>query len=41
MKIVQRGKHYVLYDTHGRVVIISKDQRVCLEMLNSMEMENG
>ena len=36
MKIVQRGKYYVLYDISGKVVIISKDQRVCREYLNSM-----
>jgi hypothetical protein len=37
MKIMQRGKFYVLYDRSGRVVIISRDRRVCSDILNSME----
>jgi hypothetical protein len=39
MKIMQRGKFYVLYDRSGKVVIISRDKRVCQDYLNSM-MEN-
>jgi hypothetical protein len=39
MKIMQRGKFYVLYDRSGRVVIISRDRRVCQDYLNSI-MEN-
>jgi hypothetical protein len=30
MKIMQRGKFYVLYDRSGRVVIISRDKRVSI-----------
>ena len=41
MKIIQRGKLYVLYDASGMVVIISRDRRVCSDMMNSLEMENG
>jgi hypothetical protein len=37
MKIIQRGKIYVLYDRSGRVVIISRDRRVCQSYLDSME----
>jgi hypothetical protein len=41
MKIIQRGKLYVLYDASGMVVIISRDRRACSDMMNSLEMENG
>ena len=41
MKIMQRGKFYVLYDASGMVVIISRDRRVCSDILNSMGMANG
>jgi hypothetical protein len=41
MKIIQRGKLYVLYDISGKVLIISRDRRVCSDMMNSLEMENG
>jgi hypothetical protein len=37
MKIVQSGKYYVLYNDVGKIVIISRDKRVCSEILNSME----
>lgn len=29
MKLVQRGKKWVLYDDNGKVVIISIDRRIC------------
>jgi hypothetical protein len=32
MKIMQRGSLYVLYDLSGKVVIISRDKRVCQEL---------
>jgi hypothetical protein len=41
MTIIQRGKFYVLYDRSGKVVIISRDKRVCSDILSSMETENG
>jgi hypothetical protein len=41
MKIIQRGKLYVLYNVNGRVIIMSRDRRVCSDMMNSLEMENG
>jgi hypothetical protein len=37
MKIIQRGSFYVLYDLSGKVVIISRDKRVCQSYLDSME----
>ena len=36
MRIVQRGKLYVLYDLNGKVVIISRDRRVCQSFIDDM-----
>jgi hypothetical protein len=36
MRIVQRGKLYVLYDFNGKVVIISRDRRVCQSFIDDM-----
>jgi hypothetical protein len=41
MKIIQRGKLYVLYDASGMVVIISRDRRVCSDTMNFLEIKNG
>tara|TARA_B110000503_G_scaffold92374_1_gene139310 strand:+ start:198 stop:314 length:117 start_codon:yes stop_codon:yes gene_type:complete len=37
MKIIQRGKLYVLYDASGGVIIISRNKRICQSYLDSME----
>jgi len=34
MKIVRRGKKYVLYDNNGRVVIITSYRRICEGIMN-------
>jgi hypothetical protein len=37
MKIIQRGKLYVLYDVSGRVIIMSRNRSVCQSYLDAME----
>jgi hypothetical protein len=37
VKIIQRGDFYVLYDRSGKVVIMSRDKRICENYMNSLE----
>jgi hypothetical protein len=37
MKIIQRGKLYVLYDVSEKVIIISRNRKICQSYLDAME----
>ena len=33
MKLVQRGRKWILYDDDGKIVVISTDRRICEKLM--------
>ena len=40
MNIVQRGKYYILYDDNGKILIMSRDKKVCVNFFQDMEFKS-
>ena len=39
MKIIQRGKYYILYDDNGKILIMSRAKKVCVNFFQDMEFK--
>jgi hypothetical protein len=39
MKIIQSGKYYILYDDNGKILIMSRDKKVCVNFFQDMEFK--